>query len=160
MMKTKAAADDERQQFDQLKSQLSTLQGRLTDHASAEQEAARSTKPFGKSSKGGMMAPDTSVYFDDFARKQPSPTRKSQMKSQSAMSSNANPMTMSRPTNAGGACEWDRLMQEREELLKTGSYSQDDPLIREIERQINASQLKDQKAEAGQTTFNQRISAQ
>ncbi len=43
---------------------------------------------------------------------------------------------MSRPTNMGGACEWDRLMREREELLKTGTYTVDDPLIKEIERQI------------------------
>ena len=43
---------------------------------------------------------------------------------------------MSRPTsnNMGGACEWDRLMQEREDLLKTGTYTEDDPLIKEIER--------------------------
>ena len=40
---------------------------------------------------------------------------------------------MNRPNNVGGACEWDRLMKEREELLKTGSYSEDDPLIKEIE---------------------------
>ena len=82
------------------------------------------------------MAPDRSVYFDDFARKQLSPTRNSGERTRSMLSSNTNPLTMSRPTNQGGACEWDRLMKEREELLKTGSYSEDDPLIREIERQI------------------------
>ena len=83
------------------------------------------------------MAPDRSVYFDDFARKQASPTRASaEERTRSMLSSNANPLTMSRPTNQGGACEWDRLMKEREELLKTGSYSEDDPLIKEIERQI------------------------
>ena len=43
---------------------------------------------------------------------------------------------MSRPGNqaANGACEWDRLMKEREDLLQTGVYTQDDPLIKEIER--------------------------
>ena len=55
------------------------------------------------------------------------------------VSSASNPLEATRPTNPGGACEWDRLMKERDELLKTGSYSEDDPLIREIERQINAT---------------------
>jgi hypothetical protein len=41
---------------------------------------------------------------------------------------------MSRPSNNGGACEWDRLMREREELLETGTYKVNDPLIKEIER--------------------------
>ena len=36
MMKTKAAQDDEKKQFDELKNQLSTLQGRLTQHAASE----------------------------------------------------------------------------------------------------------------------------
>jgi len=41
----------------------------------------------------------------------------------------------SRPnSNPGGACEWDRLMREREDLLRTGSYTPDDPLIKEIDR--------------------------
>ena len=52
------------------------------------------------------------------------------------LSSDANPLAMSRPTDKGGACEWDRLMKEREDLLKTGSYAEDDPLIKEIEKQI------------------------
>ena len=82
------------------------------------------------------MAPDRSVYFNDFARKMPSPTRNSAERTRSMLSSNANPLAMSRPNTSGGACEWDRLMKEREELLKTGSYSEDDPLIKELERQI------------------------
>ena len=80
-----------------------------------------------------MMAPDRSVFFDDFARKQTSPTR------------NGNPAVtaggpsqvshLSRPTsNMGGACEWDRLMKEREDLMQTGTYTADDPLIKEIDR--------------------------
>ena len=51
---------------------------------------------------------------------------------------------MSRPATANGACEWDRLMKEREELLKTGAYTEEDPLIKEIDRQITSSQLKSQ----------------
>ena len=41
--------------------------------------------------------------------------------------------TFSRPTQ-GGACEWDRLMKEREELMQSGAYTADDPLIKEIDR--------------------------
>ena len=81
------------------------------------------------------MIPDRSVFFDDFARKQASPTRMNQAGISAGVPSQVS--HMSRPTsNAGGACEWDRLMKEREELLQTGAYTQDDPLIKEIERQI------------------------
>ena len=78
----------------------------------------------------GAMIPDKSVYFDDFARKQTSPTRTNQQQSVNTQ------MTHHRPTSNGngGACEWDRLMQERDDLLKTGTYTEDDPLIKEIER--------------------------
>ena len=41
-----------------------------------------------------------------------------------------------------GACEWDRLVKEREELLASGCYVVADPLIQEIDRQITASKLK------------------
>jgi len=35
--------------------------------------------------------------------------------------------------------EVDRLMKEREELLSTGCYQNDDPLILDFDRQIRAS---------------------
>jgi hypothetical protein len=38
--------------------------------------------------------------------------------------------------------EVDRLMKEREDLLKTGCYTPDDPLIIELDRQIRATQLR------------------
>ena len=137
MMKTKASQDEERRDFDVLKTQLFTLQSRLGDQANreAEEEAKAAKSSFGGSLKrkgGAMMQPDRTVYFDDFARKQSSPTKNTQVHSQNASQ-------LSRPTNMGGACEWDRLMREREELLKTGTYTVDDPLIKEIERQIQAS---------------------
>lgn len=47
-------------------------------------------------------------------------------------------------------------MREREELLQTGTYTEDDPLIKEIDRQISASQL----GGGGNTTFNNRVTAQ
>ena len=91
-----------------------------------------------------MMPPDRSVYFDDFARKQSSPTRSGQVtgatQQPGATAGQSQAVSgFSRPTaasNMGGACEWDRLMREREELLQTGTYTADDPLIKEIERQI------------------------
>ena len=69
---------------------------------------------------------------------------------------------LSRPVSnaGGGACEWDRLMKEREELLQTGAYTPDDPLIKEIERQIQASQVRsDNTGATGNNTFNNRVTA-
>ena len=102
-----------------------------------------------------MMQPDRSVFFDDYARKQGSPTRGG---TPSVVT--GGPSQLSRPatqSNLGGACEWDRLMQEREDLLKTGSYAADDPLIKELERQIRASQAGGNTA--GPSTFNNRVTA-
>ena len=123
----------------------------------------------GKSQKSGgsIIDADRKVFFDDYARKnQPSPTRRGFAQSYSDGVSASKKQyggntTFSRPgtSNQGGACEWDRLMKEREELLKSGAYTEDDPLIQEISRQIAASQASG-NAGAGATTFNQRISAQ
>lgn len=41
-----------------------------------------------------------------------------------------------------GVSEIDRLMQEKEALLATGCYTDDDPLIMDFDRQIKASKLK------------------
>lgn len=128
MMKTKASQDDERRDFDVLKTQLFTLQSRLGDQANreADEEAKNAKKSFGTSLKRagapqGAMIPDRSVFFDDYARKQASPTRQNQGgMSQGGPSQVSN---MSRPQTNGGACEWDRLMREREELLQTGAYT-------------------------------------
>ena len=38
--------------------------------------------------------------------------------------------------------EWDRLMREREQLLKSGVYDADDLLIREMDKQIQVSQAQ------------------
>ena len=83
------------------------------------------------------------VYFDDYARKnQVSPSRRqfaqSYTESVSKPQTVGNGSTFSRPTHGGG-CEWDRLMKEREELMESGVYTVDDPLIKEIDRQIQAS---------------------
>ena len=44
----------------------------------AEEEAKAAKRSFGGRPKTGAMIPDRSVYFDDFARKQASPTRTNQ----------------------------------------------------------------------------------
>ena len=82
MMKQKASQDEERREFELLRTQLNSLQSRLGDQAAieAEEQAKASKKSFGRSllrntGSGGMMPPDRPVYFDDFARKQSSPTR-------------------------------------------------------------------------------------
>lgn len=80
-----------------------------------------------------MQPSQRNVYFDDYARKQSSPTRSGVGPIQHTQT--ANSFTRPPPNSGGnGACEWDRLMREREELLGTGTYTADDPLILEIDR--------------------------
>jgi len=60
MMKTKAAQEDERRDFDMLRTQLSSLTNRLGEHAAneAEEEAKASRKPWAsKRPTGGMQPP-------------------------------------------------------------------------------------------------------
>ena len=86
----------------------------------AAEEAKAAKRTFGSrpNTNKGAMIPDRSVYFDDFARKQASPTRTNPAAANQAPTQVSN---FTRPTTggggAGGACEWDRLMREREELL-------------------------------------------
>lgn len=51
-------------------------------------------------------------------------------------------MSAKRSTSKSGGCEWERLMKERSELLESGCYTHDDPLIMELDRQIQASQVR------------------
>ena len=130
-----------------MKSQLMTLQQRLGEQAAHEADLEAKSRRGGFNRTGAMMPSEKSVYFDDYARKnQPSPTRRQFAQSYAEGVSTNKPQTVgsssgfSRPTQ-GGACEWDRLMKEREELLQSGVYTNDDPLIKEIDRQIQASQI-------------------
>ena len=81
------------------------------------------------------MEQDKNIYFDDYARKQASPKR-----DLASMNIDRAAAQFKRPATGTGPCEWDRLMKEREELLQSGCYGPEDPLIKEIERQIQASQ--------------------
>ena len=78
MMKNKAAQDEERREFNEMKSQLMSLTHKLGDQATYEQEMENKSKRGGFNKSGGAMnAPERGVYFDDYARKnQPSPTRR------------------------------------------------------------------------------------
>ena len=78
MMKTKAAQDEERREFDLLRNQLTSLQSRLGDQAAmeAEEEAKAARRPWASQRpNGGMQSAQRGVFFDDFARKQSSPQR-------------------------------------------------------------------------------------
>ena len=61
-----------------MRSQLMSLTQKLGDQAAYEAEMEAKSKRGGFNKSGGaMMAPERSVYFDDYARKnQPSPTRR------------------------------------------------------------------------------------
>jgi hypothetical protein len=47
--------------------------------------------------------------------------------------------------NGKGACEWDRLMRERNEMVNSGCYDEKDPVIMELDRQISVNQLRSAK---------------
>ena len=81
-----------------------------------------------------MQTAQRGVFFDDFARKQSSPQRSGVGPIQHTQNTQG-ASNFSRPaTSNGGGCEWDRLMREREDLLQTGTYTVEDPLIKEIDR--------------------------
>ena len=75
--------------------------------------------------------------MNDYARKVSGPQKSVAVRDTFAGSVQTAPNVVS-----GGACEWDRLMAERSELIDSGCYQADDPLIREIDRQITAAKLK------------------
>lgn len=64
------------------------------------------------------------IYLDTYAKQQPSPQK----------SVGFNGVT--------GGSEIERLMREREDLMRSGGYTIDDPLIQELDRQIRANQLR------------------
>lgn len=68
MMQNKQAQEEERRDFDAMRSQLMTLQQRLGDQASYEAEMEQKSKRGGFFS-GAMMPKEKGVYFDDYARK-------------------------------------------------------------------------------------------
>jgi hypothetical protein len=73
---------------------------------------------------GGIVGQQPLFMVDNYAIQQPSPLKK----------------TLAF-TNLGND-ELERLIREREDLMRTGCYTQDDPLIQELERQIRTTQLR------------------
>jgi len=85
----------------------------------ADEEAKAARRPWASQRRtGGMQTAQKSVYFDDYARKQSSPTRSGAGPIQHTQNTQG-ATSFSRPatSNMGGGCEWDRLMREREDLL-------------------------------------------
>lgn len=75
--------------------------------------------------------------LDDFASNYRSPAKQpGQFERQSVQST----ITYQKGNHTGQEKEWDRLMKEREELLRSGVYGKEDILIRELDRQINDAQ--------------------
>ena len=75
------------------------------------------------------------IYVDSYARQQQSPLKDKTFDSQQPLITNG---------GAGGTLnsEMDRLKREREDLLRSGCYTPDDPLIMELDRQIRATHLR------------------
>ena len=136
MMRVKQAQDEERSQFDSLKQQLAQLKGQLTTKPQTVEAPTKETN--------GIVSKDKNIYFDDFARQFPSPQKPQQESIQKTIT---NQKTYSNKDPA--SCDWERLMRERDEMLNMGLYTKDDPLIRELERQITSSQLKSQSFNQG-----------
>jgi len=91
-----------------------------------------------KPTKESIISKDRSIYFDDFARKQASPSRTNEEHRVVVPETfKLNKIKDSFSEFSDGAeMEWDRLIKERENLLQSGNYSKDDLLIREFDRQI------------------------
>lgn len=148
-MRLNEARDAERREFESMRNQFATMADRLGKQADLEAEkAARDKKNrFGSRTTGAIEA-DKTVYFDDFARKQESPKKDLMTINVDNRRREQFQPGFSRPGTGQGPCEWDRLMKEREELLQSGCYTVEDPLIKEIERQIQASQTRDNRIAA------------
>ena len=77
-------------------------------------------------------------YFDNFAASMPAGANQS-LNTPTYAQQKGNLQTNA---SRGPKTELDRLLQEREELVQTGCYTEKDPLIQEMDRQIKANTLK------------------
>ena len=111
--------EEQRAQFDQLKSQISTLKSNIV-----AKETTKTQQP-------ELQQKERLVQIDDFARKTPSPVKDHVHR----ITEHKKP-TRSTKNYSAVDTECERLLKEREELLQTGCYSKDDLLIRELEKQI------------------------
>ena len=140
-MRLNEARDAERREFEAMRNQFASMTEKLQSQAQYEAERAAKEKKnrFGGTRTAGAVETDKTVYFDDFARQMASPKKDlmtSNMNNRMRMEPPVQDSKFRRPDTGKGPCEWDRLMREREELLQSGCYTNEDPLIKEIERQI------------------------
>ena len=136
-IRNKQLQDEERREINALKSQLAALTSKLSEtHGSkAAPEtinpfatqgfvpAATTQKTFLGPTNGGLIGQQPLYFVDNYAIQQPSPMKKTL-------------------AFTNGNDELERLIREREDLMRTGCYSNDDPLIQELERQIRTTQLR------------------
>ena len=150
-IRNKQAQEEERREISALKQQLATITQKLTETQQMNQQlssvpggfpsanikketindrsvAGQPFNPFLSNNfptQNNITGPQPGIFLDTYAKKQASP-----------MKTNGGFSTL------GGGSELDRLMKEREDLVRTGCYTQDDPLIQELDRQIRACQLR------------------
>ncbi|TNV83154.1 hypothetical protein FGO68_gene15387 [Halteria grandinella] len=139
-IRNKQLQEEERREMNSLKQQLQNLTSKLAEsHKMQEQLSSvpkpetindRITNPFKNNqagynvSAGIISGPQQNVFLDNFAKGKESP-----------MKSGAR-------SGFTGGNEIERLMQERQDLIQSGNYTTNDPLIQELDRSIRAAQLR------------------
>ena len=110
-IRNKQVQEEERREISALKAQLASLSAKLTESQRVQQQVATAPslneRAFNPFTAGGLSGPQPGVYLDNYARAQASPVK----------------------AVATGGNEMERLLREREDLLRTGAYTTDDPLI-------------------------------
>lgn len=84
------------------------------------------------------------IFLDNYARQQQSPLRPTSQGKMTVTESYLHPSVspmMGFTGNQTMQSDVDRLQREREDLLRSGCYTPDDPLIMELDRQIKVKQL-------------------
>ena len=143
MMLNKQAQDHERQEFEKLKGQLGTLKSTLAKQQEqpVKDESARGRIQQATNYKehgNGIISKDNHIYLDQFASNQRSPVKAQGDFTRDSVEQTKN--WQRAQTSNAEMTEFDRLMRERENLLKSGVYGKEDLLIKEMDRQIQAAQ--------------------
>ena len=74
MMRTKQAQEEERAQYEELRSHLTSLKSNLTSKLDQQKQQEQPTKQSG-AGRHQVISKDNTIYLDDFARHQQSPSR-------------------------------------------------------------------------------------
>ena len=150
-MRQNAQNEQEKSEFQALKAQLGMLQTKLGEQQQAEQAPQQSQAQ----SVQNPFQTSTNRYLDNYANSLPAGATQGLTTPHyraPQYSKNTNPPTTiiqvkdHQPLKTlqpqGPKSDYQRLVQERAELVETGCYTKDDPLIQEMDRQIKASELK------------------